>query len=90
MEADRKAVHEPSACAAAQGIERYDNAARLPGEWGLILNCQVLEHVSAPATYLRDIAALLADSGWLYLEVPNEQWHPAPGAVVGKNWTVGT
>lgn len=28
---------------------------------------------------MRDIAALLADSGWLYLEVPNEQWHPAPG-----------
>ena len=32
------------------------------------------------AAYLREIGTLLADSGWLYLEVPVEQWRPAPGS----------
>ena len=79
VEAERKAVYEPSACATAPGIARYDDAASLPGGWNLILSCQVLEHVSSPAAYLRDITALLDDSGWLYIEVPHEHWRPAPG-----------
>lgn len=80
IEADRKAVFEPSACPAMPGIESYTDSAKLPGGWDLILSCQVLEHVSAPTAYLRQIGTLLADSGWLYLEVPVESWQSAPGS----------
>lgn len=36
--------------------------------------------MSVPAAYLHEIGNLLADSGWLYLEVPIEQWRPAAGS----------
>ncbi|RDE51424.1 MAG: class I SAM-dependent methyltransferase [Candidatus Accumulibacter meliphilus] len=78
--ADRKAVFDPSGCATLDGIEAFSDANLLPGGWDLILSCQVLEHVSAPAQYLRDLAALLADGGLLYVEVPAEAWRPAPGS----------
>ncbi|MDP3514130.1 MAG: methyltransferase domain-containing protein [Sulfuritalea sp.] len=80
VEADRKAVFDPSARATLPGIDGYADSHLLPGGWDLILSCQVLEHVSVPAAYLREIGTLLADSGWLYLEVPVEQWRPAPGS----------
>ena len=51
--------------------------ARLTGDWELILSCQVLEHISEPATHLRKVSALLVDSGWLYIEVPAEHRRPA-------------
>lgn len=77
---DWQAVFEPSGCPAMPGIECYTDAAKLPGGWELILGCQVLEHVSDPVAYLHEIGALLADSGWLYLEVPAENWQSAPGS----------
>ncbi|MCM2305851.1 MAG: class I SAM-dependent methyltransferase [Sulfuritalea sp.] len=80
VNANRKAVFDPSTCATLPGIERYSDDATLPGAWDLILSCQVLEHVSAPDVYLRKIGGLLAESGWLYLEVPAENWRPAPGS----------
>jgi len=80
VDAERKAVFDLSTCATLPRIDRYSDGAELPGGWELILSCQVLEHVSEPAAYLRKIAALLADSGWLYLEVPAEHWRPAPGS----------
>lgn len=80
VDAERRAVFDPSACATLPGIDRYSDDARLPDDWELILSCQVLEHVAEPALYLRKIGTLLADSGWLYLEVPAEHWRPAPGS----------
>ena len=81
VEADRKAVFDPSTRATLPGIDHYTEVATLPGNWEVILSCQVLEHVSSPAAYLKELGALLTDSGWLYIEVPTENWHPAPGSV---------
>lgn len=64
ISANRKAVFDPSGCRTLGGIEQFANGALLPGGWSLILSCQVLEHVSAPTEYLRELAGLLADSGF--------------------------
>lgn len=79
IDADRKAVFDPSSSPAVPGVEAYSRENELPGGWKLLLCCQVLEHISFPALYLRRIHGLLADDGWLYVEVPNEQWRDAPG-----------
>jgi hypothetical protein len=79
VKATRKAVYDPSASPAVEGVESYSRAGDLPRDWTLILSCQVLEHTSSPAAYLQHIHALLGEDGWLYVEVPNESWHPAIG-----------
>lgn len=83
IDADRKAVFDPSGSRPVAGLEGFSNQNDLPGGWNMLLCCQVLEHISFPAGYLHDIQGLLADDGWLYVEVPNEQWRPAPG---GEGW----
>ena len=80
VEASRKAVFDPSSRATLPGIDRYTDVATLPGNWDLILSCQVLEHVSSPVAYLNELGTLLAEAGWLYIEVPTENWRPAPGS----------
>ncbi len=80
VEADRKAVFDPSFRATLPGIDRHTDVATLPGNWELILSCQVLEHVSSPVEYLNELGALLGNSGWLYIEVPTEKWRPALGS----------
>ncbi len=79
IDADRKAVYDPSGSPAAMDGETYARESELSGGWHLVLSCQVLEHISSPSRYLERIHGLLADDGWLYVEVPNEQWRPAPG-----------
>ena len=79
IEAKRKAVFDPAAGPKTAGMEAFSLAADLPTGWSLILSCQVLEHISCPSRYLQQLHTLLADDGWLYVEVPNELWHPAPG-----------
>lgn len=79
IDARRKAVFDPSAVSAPADVEAFSNGTRLPAGWALILSCQVLEHISHPAAYLRQMHDLLADDGWLYVEVPNEHWRSAPG-----------
>lgn len=83
VNANRKAVFDPSGDSDVIGGESYSREIDLPGGWNLVLCCQVLEHISAPSRYLRQLHALLADDGWLYVEVPHEQWHSAPG---GEGW----
>lgn len=79
VNADIKAVFDPSGCPPLPGITAYADPAELPRNWELILSCQVLEHVSSPAHYLRSLAYLLVDGGLLYVEVPSENWHPTSG-----------
>lgn len=79
IDANRKAVFDPAAGPSVVGRESYYRDFDLPGEWNLILCCQVLEHISSPSRYLQRLHGLLADDGWLYVEVPNEHWRPAPG-----------
>lgn len=80
IDADRKAVFDPSGSPALDGLEQFAEVTRLPAGWSLVISCQVLEHVSAPAAYLRELATLLADDGFLYIEVPAEAWRPGAGA----------
>lgn len=86
IDAGRKAVFDPAAEPAIEGVETFSRATDLPGGWSLVLSCQVLEHISNPAAYLRHLHGLLSDDGWLYLEVPNEQWLPAAGP---EAWRTG-
>jgi SAM-dependent methyltransferase len=79
VDADRKAVFDPSGGQTVRGRECYAKESDLPSGWNLVLCCQVLEHISFPSCYLRRIHDLLADDGWLYIEVPNEHWRSAPG-----------
>ncbi len=79
IDADCKAVFDPSETPPVAGVDAYFTEIDLPGGWNMVLCCQVLEHISLPSGYLRHIHALLADDGWLYVEVPNEHWRPAPG-----------
>jgi len=76
--ADRKAVFDPSGCRTLDRIEHFTDVTSLPTDWSLILSCQVLEHVSAPTAYLCDLGTLLADDGFLYVEVPAETWRSTP------------
>lgn len=82
VDALRKAVYDPSGRPAVEGVESFSQTWDLPQNWSLILSCQVLEHVSSPVAYIKHIRALLADDGWLYVEVPNESWRPAFGGEV--------
>ena len=74
-----KFVHEVS------GVELDPWARRLPalgpalGTFGLVLNCQVLEHVNDPLSALRETADMACSGGWLYVEVPDERWRTAWG-----------
>lgn len=70
----RKAVYDPSGAPVLKGIESFRQDSALPGDWSLILCCQVLEHISDPSALLRHLSTLLADAGWLYVEVPFETW----------------
>lgn len=87
IDARRKAVFDPAATSAESAVEAFRSSADLPGCWSLILSCQVLEHISHPADYLRHLNNLLAEDGWLYLEVPDERWASAAG---GEAWRART
>ncbi len=90
IDADRKAVYDPSGSPPAMGRESYSRECDLPGGWHMVLSCQVLEHISFPSRYLERIHGLLADDGWLYVEVPNEQWRPAPGGERSRKFLLRT
>jgi SAM-dependent methyltransferase len=70
---------EPSKWAAARAVERgadvvvgeLDDARALGTERDLVVLCDVLEHLAAPASALETIAALLRPGGVLYLTVPD-------------------
>lgn len=74
VEAARKAVFDPSGEFTLPEIEHHTREPEIPGGWHIALCCQVLEHVSDPLAYLRRVAGLLAADGWLYVEVPPENW----------------
>ncbi|MBK8167355.1 MAG: class I SAM-dependent methyltransferase [bacterium] len=50
-----------------------------PGVYDLVYCRHVLEHVTAPALFLRDLSALVAPGGWLYVEVPSSALHATGG-----------
>lgn len=74
VEAETKVVFDPSGCKAASGVRAVSDPQGIPPHCDLFLSCQVLEHVSDPADYLRQAAALCGDQAYLYVEVPDEIW----------------
>jgi SAM-dependent methyltransferase len=60
-----------------RGHQLYDSLSSVEGKWDVISLSHLLEHVTDPVGFLRTIRSLLAPSGLLFCEVPND----APGAV---------
>lgn len=79
IDADRKAVFDPSGSRVVVGVESISDDAAIGQEWHLAISCQVLEHVHDPANTLRRLHRALAPGGWLYVEVPDEIWRNRSG-----------
>lgn len=50
-----------------------------PAAYDLVYCRHVLEHVTAPGEFLREMAARVAPGGWLYVEVPSSALHAREG-----------
>lgn len=74
VDADLKVVFDPSGCDSLPGITPVSDPDEIQRGCDLVLSCQVLEHVSDPSDYLIGVAALCAEGGHLYVEVPDEHW----------------
>lgn len=79
IDADRKAVFDPSGSPTVAGVESIADEATIRQEWDLVISCQVLEHVHDPEATLRRIHTALTPRGWLYVEVPDEIWRNHSG-----------
>jgi hypothetical protein len=79
VDADRKVVFDPSGREVLPGITAVSDPTELLPGCDLLLSCQVLEHVSDPVSYLRQVAALCADGACVYIEVPDESWSNRTG-----------
>lgn len=53
------------------------------GRCDMAMACQVMEHVESPLELARQVVALVKPGGWVYLEVPFEQWRQASA---GSAW----
>lgn len=52
----------------------------------LLIPSHVLEHISSPSRFLTKARSLVAETGWMYLEVPNLLSVPLPTVVAGKSF----
>lgn len=76
-----KYVYDLSGANTLDGIKKYDPANKQ--KFDLVMNCQVLEHVS-DINQLMDSLKALANS-YLYIEVPAYRKPPVRGMVVGEH-----
>lgn len=68
-------VYEISDVDPVEGVTRIDNFEDLKDiNWDLIMCCHVLEHVSDPKKILDQIFTFLPVNGYLYIEVPYEDY----------------
>lgn len=74
IDAAVRVVFDPSGRKALPGVMSVQDPQFIRPNCDLFLSCQVLEHVSNPADYLRQAASLCADGAHLYIEVPHEMW----------------
>lgn len=74
-------VYDVSGADTLPGIKKYDLAQKQ--KFDLVMNCQVLEHVS-DINQLMDSLKALANS-YLYIEVPAYRKPPVRGMVVGEH-----
>ena len=69
-----KLVHEVSGVQLDPWARRLGSLESEAGSFDLVLNCQVLEHVNAPLSALRETVSMARPGGWVYVEVPDERW----------------
>lgn len=74
IDARRRAVFDVDETHVEPGIEMIRSSESLGDGWGLVLSCQVLEHLTDPLGCLKQIKNLLSVDGWLYVETPDEMW----------------
>jgi len=54
--------------------KRGSAATEFEGKCDFVMCCQVLEHVDDPIEIATTVSSLARIGGWIYLEVPDEQW----------------
>jgi hypothetical protein len=74
IQADRKAVFDISGEQPEPGLEGISDPSKIGDQWDLVVSSHVFEHVSSPASILEGITPKIVQGGYLYLEVPYEQW----------------
>lgn len=74
VDAKQKLVFDPSGRPVLPGMSAVSAQAEIPFGCDLLLSCQVLEHISDPQHYLRQVSKLCAEDAYLYVEVPGELW----------------
>lgn len=82
LECKRRAVFDLTEIAVLPGVEKLTNESDLRQEaWDLIVCAQTLEHISAPDLALERMRDITAKNGYIYVELPDQQWisHAFPG-----------
>lgn len=76
----RRVVVDLSGKPLPTGVESAASLGEVKGQPDLVMVCHVLEHLNDPVGLLREVAAVLAPTGILYVEVPldlprTRAWH---------------
>lgn len=77
---DVKLVYEVSGVECEEWAQILNNIAMVNGKCDFVIACQVLEHVDDPVSVTQQIFSLARPGGWIYLEVPDEQWQQSGAA----------
>jgi hypothetical protein len=72
--AERKAVFDVSEVVPEAKLEHLRVASDVGADWELVICAQVLEHVAYPAQLMGAMVAAASPGGFIYLELPNQQW----------------
>jgi len=88
LNAGFKAVYEISGVAADAGVVAIDAAQLKTRAWDLVLSCHVLEHLTAPETYVAELVSLGHPGTVYFFEVPNERFRSFSlnGSGAQKSW----
>jgi hypothetical protein len=87
VDAGRKAVFDVARGQTESGVAWIGSQEELGGNWDLVLNCQVLEHLNDPFSSVEFIANVMSKGGWLYAEVPDQHWaNSAQSGQVRQAW----
>lgn len=82
-----KLVYEVSGVESEEWAKKINDTTPLTGKCDLVIACQVLEHVDDPISVAKQISSLVHPGGWIYLEVPDEQWQQSgTNFAWRKNW----
>jgi SAM-dependent methyltransferase len=80
-----KFVYDLSGVDLDNGILILENVHDRKNFFDLVLTCHVLEHMNDPKSGLQEVLSLVKDGGFIYLEVPYEDWKSFPELPYQKN-----